>query len=120
MSRTLKGVATRVDTSRMRLALTIVVLFIPAASSIVVKVLWRHPPLRIPTHWNGTGPANGFSNSDVTWWLLFAATVAAGAVGVAIIVLGSDVMVIKRATALGVAGIAQRTALATWRVTSVP
>lgn len=98
----------------VRVALTIALLWVPAVFSLVMRLIWRNTPSRIPTHWSGTGPADGFSDATTTWVICLIVAVGAAIAGIGVIILGQDVLAVRRSIAIGVFGAVAGIAAAAW------
>lgn len=98
----------------MRVAITIFLLWMPAVFTIVLRLTWHNLPTRIPTHWGASGPADGFSDSTITWVILLLVAIVAAVVGVAIIVLGGNILAPRRSIAVGACAAVAGLAVALW------
>lgn len=97
-----------------RVVVTIALLWVPTAFTIVLRLTWLNLPARIPSHWSGSGPADQFSDSMTTWVICLLVAIAAAAVGVAVVALGQDILPLRRSIAVGVCAAVAGLAVTVW------
>jgi hypothetical protein len=102
-----------------RIVVAGVAAFVPIAAFVVVRLLWTSAPLKLPSHFEGNGTADGFSCSSQVFVGSLIPAIVVALIALAIAVFGDDFDPLKRALALGVTNLLAAVASLAWLVFSL-